>query len=338
MHGVNLGASDLHISVNSPPVYRVNGQLTPFGEHLLTSEDTDDLVKQVMSEKNYQRFIKTNELDFSYSTHDGTRYRVNAFRQKSNYSIAARVIPTDIPTIESLKLPDVLNQLAMRPQGLILVTGPTGSGKSTSLAAMLDYINRNKKRHIVTLEDPIEYLHQHKQSIVQQREIGSDTDSFQNGLRAALRQDPDIILVGEIRDLETISTAITAAETGHLVLATLHTNSAAQTINRIIDVFPPHQQGQIRVQLASVLEGIVSQRLFLTSDGQGRVVATEILVNHPSVANLIRQEKIDQIDNVMQMGASLGMHTLKKSIEDLISRGLVDREQAAPYLESVGDV
>lgn len=338
MHGVNLGASDLHLSVNSPPVYRVNGQLTPFGEHLLTDNDTHDLIKQLMSEKNYQRFIKSNELDFSFSTSDGTRYRVNAFKQKNSYSVAARVIPTDIPTIEKLKLPTVLNDLAMRPQGLILVTGPTGSGKSTSLAAMVDYINRNLKKHIVTLEDPIEYLHEHKRSIIQQREVGSDTDNFTNGLRASLRQDPDVILVGEIRDLETISTAITAAETGHLVLATLHTNSAAQTINRIIDVFPPHQQGQIRVQLASVLEGIVSQRLFLTSDGQGRVVATEILVNIPSIANLIRQEKIDQLDNMIQMGASMGMHTLTKSIEDLISRGQIDREQAAPYLETVGDM
>lgn len=337
MHGVQQGGSDLHISVNSAPIYRINGQLTPFGEHKLTPLDTSDIAKAMLSPGNFERLLEVGELDFSYSTEDGTRYRVNAFKQRNSFSVAARVIPTDIPTIEQLKLPAIINQLAMKPQGLILVTGPTGSGKSTTLAAMIDNINRTKKRHIITLEDPIEYLHSHKNSIVQQREVGTDTDNFGNGLRAALRQDPDIILVGEMRDLETISTAITAAETGHLVLATLHTNSAAQTINRIIDVFPPHQQGQIRIQLASVLEGIISQRLFLTADKRDRIVATEVLVNHPSVANLIRKEKIDQLDNVMQMGAALGMHTLNKSIEDLIVRGLVDQEQAEPYLLSAGE-
>ena len=229
-------------------------------------------------------------------------------------------------------MPTVLKQLAVKPHGLILVTGPTGSGKSTTLAAMIDYVNRQMKKHIITLEDPIEYIHEHGESVVQQREVGFDTKKFANGLRAALRQDPDIILVGEMRDLETISTAITAAETGHLVLATLHTNSAAQTINRIIDVFPPHQQGQIRIQLASVLEAIISQRLFARNDRTGRIAATEILLGHPSVANLIRNEKIDQINNVIQTSKSLGMHSLTMSITELITKGIISHEEAAPYL------
>lgn len=332
MHGVQQGGSDLHISVNSPPIYRINGQLTPFGEHKLTPLDTQDIVKAMLSPENFERFMELGELDFSYSTIDGTRYRVNAFRQRNSFSLAARVIPTDIPTIEQLKLPTVLNQLALRPQGLILVTGPTGSGKSTTLAAMIDYVNRNTKKHIITLEDPIEYIHYHKQSLIQQREVGTDTNSFANGLRAALRQDPDIILVGEMRDLETISTAITAAETGHLVLATLHTNSAKETINRIVDVFPPYQQGQIRIQLASVLEAIISQRLFKRADIPGRIAATEILLGHPSVSNLIRNEKVDQIDNVIQTSKSLGMHTLEMSIKQLLSEGKVSVEQVNPYL------
>src|SRR5699024_2994512 len=256
--------------------------------------------------QNWEAFIEAGEFDFAYHIENVARYHVNAFKQKGNISLAARVIPTEIPTIEKLEMPLILNDLAIKPQGLILVTGPTGSGKSTTLAAMIDYVIRTSKKHIITLEDPIEYVHDHKESVVQQREVGFDTKRFSNGLRAALRQDPDIILVGEMRDLETISTAITAAETGHLVLATLHTNSAAETINRIIDVFPPHQQGQIRIQLASVLEAIISQRLFARKDITGRIAATEILLSHPSVANLIRNEKVDQINNVIQTSKMLG--------------------------------
>src|SRR5690625_3167715 len=224
-----------------------------------------------------------------------------------------------------------------RPHGLILVTGPTGSGKSTTLAAMIDYANKNFNKHIITLEDPIEYVHSHGQSIVQQREVGEDTNQFARGLRAALRQDPDIILVGEMRDLETIQTAITAAETGHLVVATLHTNSAAQTITRIIDVFPPHQQEQIRIQLASVLEADISQRLFRRIDRSGRIAETEILISHPSVGNLIRNNKIDQIQNVLQTSRSLGMHTITMSIQELLNRGIISREDALPYITNAGD-
>ncbi|HEY4601061.1 MAG TPA: PilT/PilU family type 4a pilus ATPase, partial [Cerasibacillus sp.] len=259
------------------------------------------------------------------------------YRQKQHVTFVARIIPDNIPTIQQLNMPPVLEQLALKPHGLILVTGPTGSGKSTTLAAMIDYINQREAKHIITLEDPIEYVHEHGKSMVHQREVGSDTLKFANGLRAALRQDPDIILVGEMRDLETISTAITAAETGHLVLATLHTNSASQTINRIIDVFPPHQQAQIRIQLADVLEGIVSQRLFPRAMGSGRIAATEILLNHPSIANLIRSEKVNQIKNVMQTSRPLGMHTLEMSIQELLAAGLINGETAAVYLNNVGD-
>lgn len=329
-------ASDLHISVHSPPNFRVHGELMPYGDILL-SADTEKMAKKVLG-KRWGTFQETGEIDFAYYIENVARFRINAFKQKGNISIAARVIPTDIPTIEHLQMPDILNSLALKHQGLILVTGPTGSGKSTTLAAMIHYVNRQTKKHIITLEDPIEYIHHHEQSIVQQREVGFDTLTFSNGLRGALRQDPDIILVGEMRDLETISTAITAAETGHLVLATLHTNSAAQTINRIIDVFPPHQQGQIRIQLASVLEAIISQRLFTRKDVPGRIAATEILLGYPSVANLIRNEKIDQINNVIQTSKSFGMHTLEMSINELINGGKIAIEQAAPYLMNAGEI
>lgn len=331
-------ASDLHISVDSPPILRVHGELIRLGTVPLTDEETRKYARRLIGDKNWDLFLEQNELDFSYYLKGVSRYRINAFKQKGSISIAARTIPTTIPSIESLNMPSILNQLAEKPQGLILVTGPTGSGKSTTLAAMIDYVNRNTKKHIITLEDPIEYIHDHQKSVVQQREIGFDTKDFSNGLRAALRQDPDIILVGEMRDLETISTAITAAETGHLVLATLHTNSAAQTINRIIDVFPPHQQGQIRIQLASVLEAIISQRLFPRQDIAGRIAATEILLGHPSVSNLIRNEKVDQINNVIQTSKALGMHTLAMSINELLSTGKVLYEDASPYLNNIGEL
>lgn len=329
-------ASDLHITVASPPIYRLHGKLTPYGEYSLTKEDTEEMAKTVLG-RHWESFVELGEFDFAYHIEGVARFRMNAFKQKGNISIAARVIATDIPTIEQLQMPAVLNDLALRAQGLILVTGPTGSGKSTTLAAMLDYVNRHNKKHIITLEDPVEYIHEHRQSIVQQREVGFDTKKFANGLRAALRQDPDIILVGEMRDLETISTAITAAETGHLVLATLHTNSAAQTINRIIDVFPPHQQGQIRIQLASVLEAIISQRLFARADQRGRIAATEILLSHPSVANLIRNEKVDQINNVIQTSRALGMHTLDMSMNELIRQGKIAYDDAKPYMTNAGE-
>lgn len=331
------GASDLHISDNSPPIYRLHGKLIIHGDKALTKTAIEKMAKQVLG-KRWEQFEQAGELDFAYHIENIARFRINTFRQKGTISIAARVIPTQIPTIEQLQMPFILNKLALKPQGLILVTGPTGSGKSTTLAAMIDFVNRHAKKHIITLEDPIEYIHNHNDSIVQQREVGFDTMGFESGLRAALRQDPDIILVGEMRDLETISTAITAAETGHLVLATLHTNSAAQTINRIIDVFPPHQQGQIRIQLASVLEAIISQRLFARKDKAGRIAATEILLSHSSVANLIRNAKVDQINNVIQTSRSLGMHTLEMSINELMNSGKVDYEEARPYLLNAGEL
>lgn len=330
-------ASDLHITVDSPPVFRIHGKLMPDGDIPLTNAVVKEMAKNIVPTKDWDRFIEVGEIDFSYSLEGVSRFRVNAYHQKQNISIVARVIPQKIPTIEQLNMPEVLKELAMKPQGLILVTGPTGSGKSTTLAAMIDYINNQDAKHIITLEDPIEYEHHHRKSIVNQREIGIDTQSFANGLRAALRQDPDIILVGEMRDHETISTAITAAETGHLVLATLHTNSAAQTINRIIDVFPPHQQAQIRIQLSSVLSGIISQRLLPTANGTGRIAATEILINLPSVANLIRNEKVDQINNILQTSRKAGMHTLEMSIRELLQTGVIDSQIANNYLFNAGD-
>lgn len=332
----DMRASDLHITVDSPPVFRVNGRLRIRGEEVVTESLAEQMGRKLIGEKLWPNFLEQGEIDFSYEIKGVSRFRLNVFRQMKNVSIVARVIPDKIPSLEQLNMPSILQEMAKIPHGLILVTGPTGSGKSTTLASMIDYINRREAKHIITLEDPIEYIHQHRKSIVNQREVGLDTKKFELGLRAALRQDPDIILVGEMRDLETISTAITAAETGHLVLATLHTNSATQTINRVIDVFPPHQQGQIRIQLASVLEGVISQRLLPTADGMSRVAATEILVSHPSIANLIRGEKVEQINNVLQTSQALGMHTLAKSLNELIRSGKVTRQEALPLLEAAG--
>ncbi|WP_027414882.1 type IV pilus twitching motility protein PilT [Aneurinibacillus terranovensis] len=318
-------ASDLHITVGAAPVFRIDGELRRLDTDPLSPAQTEAMAKKLIPEHMYDRFMEKGELDFSYGLPGVSRFRINAYHQRNCIGIVARVIPTSIPTLESLGMPDELRKFCHKPQGLLLVTGPTGSGKSTSLAAMIDYINRTMRRHIITLEDPIEYLHKHQLSIINQREIGFDTKDFTSGLRASLRQDPDVILVGEMRDLETISTAITAAETGHLVFATLHTSDAPQTIDRIIDVFPGHQQPQIRIQLASVLVGIISQRLF-PKVGGGRVAATEILVNTPAVGNLIRIEKVHQIKSMMQTGKDLGMHTLEMSMKSLIDQGLLLRE------------
>ncbi|KFL44428.1 twitching motility protein PilT [Lysinibacillus sp. BF-4] len=327
------GASDLHVTVGIPPTYRINGKLTPYGEDTLTSQQVAAMVETILPMGKQQEFVDKGETDFNYSLGEVCRFRVNAYHQRNEMTIAARLIPAKIPTIDALNMPQILYELADKPQGLILVTGPTGSGKSTTLAAMLDYINETKAKHIITLEDPIEYMHKHKKSVVNQREVGVDTESFASGLRASLRQDPDIILVGEMRDLETISTAITAAETGHLVFATLHTSSAATTIDRIIDVFPAHQQGQVRIQLANVLQGIISQRLFVRKDTKGRIAATEILVQLPSIANLIRNEKVHQIPSVMQTNKALGMHTLHMSMQNLIARGTISLKDARPYMD-----
>ncbi|MFJ7971186.1 type IV pilus twitching motility protein PilT [Psychrobacillus sp. NPDC096389] len=329
-------ASDLHLTVGVTPVFRVNGKLNSYGEYLLTEIDTKRMLEELLSPAKMEEFELKGEIDFSYALPGLCRFRINAYHQQNNIAIAIRMIESKIPSIEDLGMPNILYTLADKPQGLILVTGPTGSGKSTTLASMIDYINSTTSKHIITLEDPIEYVHTHKKSIINQREVGTDTQSFSNGLRAALRQDPDVILVGEMRDLETISTAITAAETGHLVMATLHTSSAPTTIDRIIDVFPPYQQGQIRIQLANVLQGIVSQRLFIRKDEKGRVAATEILMQTPSVANLIRNEKVYQIQNVMQTSRALGMHTLESSIQQLVSTSKISLESARPYM-NVGD-
>jgi twitching motility protein PilT len=327
-----LKASDVHLTVGVPPIMRINGELKKYGQEILRPEDTETMAKAVIPNGLWDQFQEKGELDFSYGIPGISRFRINTYKQRSCISIAIRVVPTKIPTIDELRLPEVLKRIAEKPQGLVLVTGPTGSGKSTTLAAMIDYMNKTMRRHIITLEDPIEYLHKHGNCIIDQREIGFDTNNFANGLRAALRQDPDVILVGEMRDLETIHTAITAAETGHLVLGTLHTASAPATIDRIIDVFPPAQQSQIRIQLASVLVAIISQRLFPTVQKTGRVAATEILINNAAVANLIRNEKIHQIVNVMQTSRAAGMHTLTTSIKELLQAGLISKEAAYPYL------
>jgi len=336
MKAFEEGASDLHLSYGIPAVFRIDGQLRRLDERVYSSVELKQMVDKILPEDKVNEFESKGETDFNYSLQDLCRFRVNAFHQRGEVSIAARLIPVEIPTIEQLGMPNVLYDLANKPQGLILVTGPTGSGKTTTLASMIDYINTKTSKHIITLEDPIEYLHEHKKSIVNQREVGTDTQTFANGLRAALRQDPEVILVGEMRDLETISTAITAAETGHLVLATLHTSSAATTIDRVIDVFPPHQQSQIRIQLANVLQGIIAQRLFTKKNGSGRIAATEILVQTPAVANLIRSEKVHQIQNVIQTNRNLGMHTLEMSIQQLITNGIIDYSEAEAYL-SEGD-
>lgn len=325
------GASDVHLVAGSAPIYRINGQLIPTDEGRLMANDTYEMAKSILTDELWEVLENKREVDLSYSIENIARFRVNIFYQKSAVSIAFRVIPRDIPSIETLGIPTILQEVVQRPHGLFLVTGPTGSGKSTSLASMIDFMNQTMNKHIITLEDPVEYIHSHKQSIIVQREIGFDTLSFANGLRASLRQDPDVILVGELRDLETIQTAITAAETGHLVMGTLHTQDTAGTIDRIIDVFPAHQRNQTRKMLANVLLGVMSQRLFRRTDLSGRVVATEVLINNPAIANLIRTEKMHQIPNVLQTSRELGMHTMEMSIKDLIAQRLISSKEILPY-------
>jgi twitching motility protein PilT len=327
-----LGASDLHISAYSPPQIRVDGMLRAMEEYPISEEDTKYMSEVLLGPERLESFRTMGEVDFSYLIEGCARFRVNVFRQRGEVSIAARAIPSDVPTLEQLGLPDVLTKLVLKPQGLILVTGPTGSGKSSTLAAMINYINRTQCKHIVTLEDPIEFLHSNISSLVQQREIGSDTLSFDRGIRAALRQDPDVILVGEMRDPETISAAVTAAETGHLVFATLHTTDAPQTVDRIVDAFQGSQQAQIRTQLAGVLSAVISQRLFLRAGGRGRVCATEILINTPAIANLIRTEKVHQMKSMMQTGREFGMHTLEGNLRDLVKAGTIDAASAKFYM------
>lgn len=325
-YAMEKGASDVHITVGVPPIFRIDGALTLFGDKRLQPKDTENLVKQILDEEELEILDRTGELDASYSSPSMGRFRVNAYKQRGSYALAMRIIPLKIPKIDELGLPPIIKDLARVPRGLILVTGPTGSGKSTTLASMVDLINEEKNYHILTLEDPIEYLHKHKKSIVNQREIGSDSNSFANGLRAALRQDPDVILVGEMRDLETISIALTAAETGHLVLSTLHTIGAAKTIDRVIDVFPPHQQQQIRVQFSSVIEAIITQQLLPKANGKGRVAVFEIMIANTAIRNLIREEKNYQIDTVIQTSGKQGMQTMDNSLLELYSKGIISRE------------
>ncbi|GGM27268.1 twitching motility protein PilT [Paraliobacillus quinghaiensis] len=328
-------ASDIHLTVGSQPIFRVDGRLQVYGDNKLEPVDTEKMAKSLLNDEMWSKLIDERELDLSHGIAGVSRFRMNIFFQRNCISIAIRTIPTSIPSIEELDLPKVLKEIAELPQGLVLITGPTGSGKSTSLASMIDYMNKTMNRHIITLEDPIEYLHQHNQCIIDQREVGFDTSSFQKGLRACLRQDPDVILVGEMRDLETISTAITAAETGHLVLGTLHTTDASSTMDRIIDVFPAHQKSQIRIQLANVLEAIVSQRLFPLAKGVGRAAATEILINTSAVKNLIRSEKMHQIPNTMQTSKEYGMHTMTMDIKRMLQQGIITHKHASPYLKDM---
>ncbi len=326
--GLKRVASDIHITVGIPPNLRINGALIHLGDKPLSPSDTEELVKQTLSEKQFEVLKDKGEVDFSYASPGKGRFRVNAYIQRGSYGMALRIIPLEIPTMQQLGLPSVISDLTRLPRGLILVTGPTGSGKSTTLATMIDQINRERNVHILTLEDPIEYLHRHQKSIVNQREIGSDSQSFSSALRGALRQDPDVILVGEMRDLDTISIAITAAETGHLVLSTLHTLGAAKTIDRIIDVFPPYQQQQVRVQLASVIQAVISQQLLPKADGKGRVAAHEIMIATPAIRNLIREDKIHQIDTSIQTGGKFRMQTMDSSLVDLYNRGLLRKDIA----------
>ncbi|MCX7921617.1 MAG: type IV pilus twitching motility protein PilT [Clostridia bacterium] len=330
-NAVMNGASDLHICAGMPPVSRIHGELIPMGDTKLTPMDCDELVKQCVPRDAYNYLISNGEIDLSYSIPRVARFRLNVFKQRGTFAMALRVIANDIPDARTLGLPEVVFDLAGRKRGLVLVTGPTGSGKSTTLASMIDYININKGCHIVTIEDPIEYLHKHKKSVVNQREVGMDTSSFSNALRAVLREDPDVILVGEMRDQETIATALTAAETGHLVFSTLHTLGAAKTIDRIIDVFPPHQQSQVRSQLSTVLQAIISQQLIKKADGNGRVVATEVMVWTPAIANLIREGRTNQINTCIHTGVEAGMHSMDSCLAGLYKKRLIPYESACQY-------
>ena len=325
---VEKNASDLHICVGVPPILRIDGQLLPMNIQTLAASDTLRLMYDILSDEQIQRFENTFELDFSYSLAKLSRFRVNIYRDKSTVAAAFRMIPTKIPTIRDLNLPMVIEELTRRPRGLILVTGPTGSGKSTTLASMINQMNTERSVHIISIEDPIEYLHSHRTSVINQRELLADTKSFGAALRAALREDPDVILVGEMRDPDTIGTAITCAETGHLVLSTLHTNSAAQTVDRIIDVFPPGQQEQIRVQLSNNIEAVICQQLLPRAGMGGRACAMEIMIATPAVRNLIREGKSHQITSTIQTGGSIGMQTMDQHLRDLYQKGVITYEEA----------
>ncbi len=335
---VRKKASDLHLQVGLPPMLRIDGALTPVvSADVLTEETTETLIFAVLDEDQKQILLKDKEFDFSFAFGDLGRFRVNAFHERGNLAAAMRLIPNEILSIEQLGLPAVVNKFAEYPRGLVLVTGPTGSGKSTTLAAMIHKINLERAQHIITIEDPIEYTHRSKRSVIVQREVHYDTYSFSAALRSALREDPDVVLIGEMRDLETIASAITIAETGHLVLATLHTNSAAQSIDRMIDVFPPHQQPQIRAQLSNILMAICSQRL-IPSIGGGRMAAAEILVATPAVRNIIREGKTHQLEAVIQTGAEYGMQAMDKTLVTLVKSGTISYDEARNFAVDIGEL
>jgi twitching motility protein PilT len=335
---LNRGCSDLHLTVGAPPTVRQHGSLTPIEDRpKLTPQFLQKVLYAILSQKQREKFEEVLELDFAYSVPGRARFRVNIYRQRDAIGAAFRLIPYEIKQLEDLGVPPTVANFAMLPRGFVLVTGPTGSGKSTTLAAVVDLANRQRRDHIMSVEDPIEFLHEHKSCLVNQREVGEDTHSFKNALKHVLRQDPDIILVGEMRDLETIEIALTAAETGHLVMATLHTQDAAQTIDRVIDVFPPHQQQQVRTQLAGAIQGVVCQQLVKTADGKGRVVATEVLIATPAIRNLIREGKTHQIYSAMQAGAKHGMATMDQHLAELVKKGKITYDAALEKCHHVED-
>jgi len=325
---LDAGGSDLHLSTGQPPLIRLRGHMVRSQAPALDAESAREIIYSAMSEEHRQAFEANSELDFAFELPGLARFRANVFRQRRGISAVYRVIIAKIRTLDDLGAPQVLRDLAMRERGLVLVTGPTGSGKSTTLAAMIDYVNENRQGHIITIEDPIEFVHESKKCLVHQREVGTHTDSFAAALRSALREDPDILLVGELRDLETTALAVTAAETGHLVFGTLHTNSAAKTIDRLIDIFPADRQSQIRTMLSESLEGVIAQTLLPTADGKGRAAALEILIGVPALRNLIREGKTVQIPSVMQVGAQHGMQTIDQAIMELLAAGKISKEEA----------
>lgn len=328
-------ASDLHLCADQPPAFRIDGRLLRAERPPLSAAELDAMARELLDEGRLAQFAAAGEIDFAHSLDGAGRYRVNLYRQRSSTALALRLIPHAITPLRDLPLPngvaDTLATLCGRPSGLVLVTGPTGSGKSTTLAGMIDLINRDRSCHVITIEDPIEYVHQHRRAVINQREMGEDTHSFARALRAALRQDPDVILLGEMRDLETMQTALEAAETGHLVLATLHTNGAAAAIDRLIDAFPANQQTQVRVQLAAVIQGVICQRLFRRRDGAGRFAATEVLIATPAMRNLIRESKTHQLTNVIQTGTKLGMRTMGSAVRELYDRGIIGEADLKEY-------
>jgi twitching motility protein PilT len=328
------GASDLHISAGEPPIVRIDGDIQKIDMPSLPKEEVHTMLYDILNDQQRKVFEEKKEIDFALDIKGIARYRVNAFYQSRGEAIVFRTIPTKVMTLDELGLPGSLADLTKKTKGLVLVTGPTGSGKSTTLAAMMDFINQNEKAHIITVEDPIEFVYEPKLSLINQRELGTNTHSFANALRSALREDPDVILVGEMRDLETISLAMTAAETGHLVFGTMHTSSAAKTVDRVIDVFPPEQQNQIRAMFSESILAVVTQNLLKKKDGKGRVAALEIMIGTPAIRNLIREGKIAQIPGMMQTGKQFGMQTMDATLVDLFKQGVVSKETVTPYLSN----